>query len=106
MMKIAMVAMKKMMIITILLILILPLTLLCIAITNIYQHRELSFMSLIIEVRDSRTAYLVSGRDGPGLLLDPESCWDIAVAAAAVPAPTHLFYRSIWFVFQCFQVPR
>ena len=47
---------------------------------------------LVIEVRDSRTGYLVPGRDGPGLLPDWESCWD-AVAAAAV---TWKFRLTFW----------
>ena len=45
-----------------------------------------------IEVRDSRTGYLVPVRDGPGLLPDWESCWD-AVAAAAV---TWKFRLTFW----------
>ena len=36
-----------------------------------------------VEVRDSRTGYLVPVRDGPGLLPDWESYWD-AVAVATV----------------------
>ena len=39
---------------------------------------------LYIEVRDSRTGYLLPARDGPGALPDVESCWDAAVAAAVV----------------------
>ena len=38
----------------------------------------------MIEVRDSRTGYLVPVRDGPGVLPDGESCWDVAVVVAAV----------------------
>ena len=41
-----------------------------------------SFPSLI-EVRDSRTGYLVPVGDGPGLLPDWESCWDATLAVAA-----------------------
>ena len=37
----------------------------------------------IVEVRDSRTGYLLPARDGPGALPDGQSCWD-AVAATAV----------------------
>ena len=37
-----------------------------------------------IEVKDSRTGYLLTARDGPGALPDLESSWDVAVAAAAV----------------------
>ena len=37
-----------------------------------------------IEVRDSRTGYLVPVRDGPGASPDLESCWDAAVAVVAV----------------------
>ena len=35
-----------------------------------------------VEVRDSRTGYLIPARDGPGALPDMESSWDVAVAAA------------------------
>ena len=37
-----------------------------------------------IEVRDSRTGYLLPARDGPGALPNGESCWDVATAVAAV----------------------
>ena len=37
-----------------------------------------------IEVRDSRTGYLLPARDGTGALPDMDSSWDAAVAAAAV----------------------
>ena len=41
-----------------------------------------------IEVRDSRTGYLLPARDGPGALPNGQSSWDAAVAAAAaVPPP-------------------
>ena len=33
-------------------------------------------------MRDSRTGYLVPGRDGPGALPDMDSSWDVAAAAA------------------------
>ena len=36
-----------------------------------------------IEVRDSRTGYLLPARDGPGALPDGQSCWDAAAVAAA-----------------------
>ena len=39
-----------------------------------------------IEVRDSRTGYLLPARDGPGALPDGQSCWDAAVAVAAAVA--------------------
>ena len=39
--------------------------------------------SHIIEVRDSRTGYLIPARDGPGALPDVESSWDAVAAAAA-----------------------
>ena len=39
---------------------------------------------MLIEVRDSRSGYLIPARDGPGALPDVESSWDAAVAAAAV----------------------
>ena len=39
----------------------------------------------MIEVRDSRTGYLIPARDGPGALPDVESSWDVAVAAAVSP---------------------
>ena len=38
---------------------------------------------LLIEVRDSRTGYLLPARDGPGALPDGQSCWDAAVAAVS-----------------------
>ena len=37
-----------------------------------------------VEVRDSRTGYLLPARDGPGPLPDGQSCWDAAVVAVAV----------------------
>ena len=37
-----------------------------------------------VEVRDSRTGYLLPARDGPGALPDVESSWDAVAAAAAV----------------------
>ena len=39
-----------------------------------------------VEVRDSRTGYLIPARDGPRALPDMDSSWDVAavVAAAAV----------------------
>ena len=37
----------------------------------------------MIEVRDSRTGYLLPARDGPGALPDVESSWDAVAAAAA-----------------------
>ena len=42
---------------------------------------------LEIEVRDSRTGYLVPGRDAQGTLPDVESSWDVAAAAGAAPLP-------------------
>ena len=35
-----------------------------------------------VEVRDSRTGYLIPARDGPGALPDMDSSWDVAAAAA------------------------
>ena len=35
-----------------------------------------------IEVRDSRTGYLIPARDGTGALPDMDSSWDVAAAAA------------------------
>ena len=35
-----------------------------------------------VEVRDSRTGYLLPARDGPGALPDGQSCWDAAVVVA------------------------
>ena len=43
---------------------------------------------MFIEVRDSRTGYLVPGRDGPGALPNGESSWETVAAAAAVAAVT------------------
>ena len=37
----------------------------------------------MIEVRDSRTGYLLPARDGPEALPYLESSWDVAVAVAA-----------------------
>ena len=39
-----------------------------------------------IEVRDSRTGYLLPARDGPGALPDMDSSWDVAAAAAVAAA--------------------
>ena len=41
----------------------------------------------MIEVRDSRTGYLLPARDGPGALPDVKSSWDVAAAVAAAPRP-------------------
>ena len=38
----------------------------------------------IVEVRDSRTGYLIPARDGTGALPDMDSSWDVAAAAVAV----------------------
>ena len=40
----------------------------------------------LIEVRDSRTGYLLPARDGPGALPYLESSWDAVAAAAAAAA--------------------
>ena len=56
---------------------------------NISNFKE--FSNIDVEVRDSRTGYLVPVRDGPGLLPDWESCWD-AVAAAV----TWKFRLTFW----------
>ena len=37
---------------------------------------------MIIEVRDSRTGYLLPARDGPGALPDMDSSWDVAAAVS------------------------
>ena len=42
------------------------------------------FRTVYIDVRDSRTGYLVPVRDGPGASPDLESCWDVA-AVIIVP---------------------
>ena len=39
-------------------------------------------VSILVEVRDSRTGYLLPARDGPGALPDGQSCWDAAVAVS------------------------
>ena len=38
---------------------------------------------LLVEVRDSRTGYLIPARDGPGALPDMDSSWDVAAAAVS-----------------------
>ena len=43
----------------------------------------LDFRCFHIEVRDSRTGYLLPARDGPGALPDMDSSWDVAAVAAA-----------------------
>ena len=40
-------------------------------------------MKINIEVRDSRTGYLIPARDGPRALPDGQSCWDAAAAAVS-----------------------
>ena len=45
-------------------------------------HIDIKKYSLI-EVRDSRTGYLLPVRDAQGTLPDVESCWDVAAAVAA-----------------------
>ena len=37
---------------------------------------------IVIEVRDSRTGYLLPARDGPGALPDMDSSWDAAAAVS------------------------
>ena len=53
-----------------------------------------------IEVRDSRTVYLLPARDGPGALPNGQSCWDaVAAAAVAVTWKLRLTFRPgnyIW----------
>ena len=44
-------------------------------------HYVISYV-YIVEVRDSRTGYLIPARDGPGALSDMDSSWDVAAAAA------------------------
>ena len=39
-------------------------------------------IDVFVEVRDSRTGYLIPARDGEGALPYLESSWDVAVAAA------------------------
>ena len=39
---------------------------------------------VMVEVRDSRTGYLLPARDGPGALPDGQSSWDAVVAVVAV----------------------
>ena len=43
----------------------------------------------LIEVRDSRTGYLLPARDGPGALPDLESSWDVAAAAVSRKMPKY-----------------
>ena len=52
-----------------------------------------------VQVRDSRTGYLIPARDGPGALPDGQSCWDAAVVAVAVTWKLRLTFRPgnyIW----------
>ena len=42
-----------------------------------------------VEVRDSRTGYLIPARDGPGALPELESCWDVAAAAVSREMPKY-----------------
>ena len=46
--------------------------------------RKSRFFDNVIEVRDSRTGYLIPARDGTGALPDMDSSWDVAAAAVAV----------------------
>ena len=39
-------------------------------------------LKVVIEVRDSRTGYLLPARDGTGALPDGQSCWDAAAAVS------------------------
>ena len=48
-----------------------------------HTHTHTNAPVQLIEVRDSRTGYLIPARDGPGALPYLESSWDAAVAAAA-----------------------
>ena len=43
----------------------------------------------VVEVRDSRTGYLIPARDGPGALPDLESSWDVAAAAVSWKMPKY-----------------
>ena len=52
--------------------------------TNFIVFHIINHILLIIEVRDSRTGYLIPARDGPGALPDMDSSWDVAAAAVAV----------------------
>ena len=51
------------------------------AISTIAMCTDITFF--FVEVRDSRTGYLLPARDGPGALPDVESSWDVAAAVAA-----------------------
>ena len=39
-------------------------------------------LTMLVEVRDSRTGYLLPARDGPGALPDGQSSWDAAAAVS------------------------
>ena len=51
---------------------------------SIVQNNSLNPSLPSIEVRDSRTGYLIPARDGAGALPDMDSSWDAVAAAAAV----------------------
>ena len=48
-----------------------------------------------IEVRDSRTGYLLPARDGRGALPDGQSCWDAAVTAAVAVSQKMSKYKEM-----------
>ena len=48
------------------------------------MQTDISGIQVNVEVRDSRTGYLLPARDGPGALPDGQSCWDAVAVAVAV----------------------
>ena len=49
---------------------------------------------MIVEVRDSRTGYLLPARDGPGALPDGQSCWDAAAVSWKMPKYEEIYTVS------------
>ena len=48
------------------------------------------YINRVIEVRDSRTGYLLPVRDAQGTLPDVESCWDAVAAAVSCHLETQV----------------
>ena len=54
---------------------------------------------LEVEVRDSRTGYLVRVRDGPGASPDLESCWDAAAVSCHLEIQIDISARELYLEF-------
>ena len=63
--------------------------------STLVQVSELCQVTVwFVEVRDSRTGYLLPVRDAQGTLPDVESCWDVTATAPRRPVSQSIFGRK------------